>query len=147
MIQVGYKTKKNGEVVVKLGVVNLDIQNVESEFNLAKNFLYEKEALFNQKDTDFIKKTFYSIDDQDVFTVNLGSNMLGLRKTLENYLVENNEKFIFTLIYDEEDNEIKPFFTIYNYDENNATERKGACMFFDNISTLIRNLKKDEALE
>lgn len=142
MIQVGYKLEKDGKTVVRLKTINLETINGESEFTTAKNFIFKIEDLLNKKDQDSINQIFYkSEEDGDLIDIPVDSDMKTMRKMLECYLVENKEKFIFTLIHDKECNEIKPFLTIYRYDDDTNEEEKGACMSFKDVDGLVKYLK------
>ena len=136
-----------------------------SKFEATVEFLYERENEF--KKYDFIQEMFYSYVDNELkviitndgqkyrveklsipdttsqkYTLPNELDMEIMRNLLENYLLENEENFIFTLIYDEEEREIKPFFTIYGPDIEEDEEV--LCLPFKDIDALINYLRENE---
>lgn len=136
-----------------------------SEFEATVEFLYERENDF--KKHDFIQEMFYSyVDDElkliikndgqkysvekltipdttsQTYTLPSELDMEIMRNLLENYLLENEENFIFTLVYDEEEREIKPFFTMYG--PNEEDDEDVVCIPFKDMDALINYLRENE---
>lgn len=143
--------------------------NPLSEFEVELEFIYQYEKLY--KDHDFIQDTFYKLVDDElkVYIKNDGKkfsieqqtvpdvtsrtytlpnelDMEIMRNLLENYLLENEEISIFTLVYDEEEREIKPFFTVSTINEDDG-EVEAMGLPFKDMDALINYLKENEVEE
>lgn len=139
--------------------------NPLTEFEVELEFMCQYKKLY--EDHNFIQDTFYKLVDDElkVYIKNDGKkfsieqqtvpdvtsqkytlpnelDMEIMRNLLENYLLENEGNFIFTLIYDEEEREIKPFFTIYGPDIEDDEEV--LCLPFKDMNALINYLKENE---
>ena len=140
--------------------------NPLTEFEVELEFICQYKKLY--KDHDFIQDTFYKLVDDElkVYIKNDGKkfsieqqivpdvtshkytlpnelDMEIMRNLLENYLLENEEISILSLIYDEEEREIKPFFTVSVINEDDG-EVEAMCLPFKDMDALINYLKENE---
>ena len=64
---------------------------------------------------------------------------------LENYFEEIEDGFILTLIYDEEERTVKPYFTMYEGPDNEDEEAEGSvCIPFRNVDAIVKYIRENE---